>query len=586
MDSDRMIIKKTDNFIFKIPQTSIKIQIKPNSKIIVGKNITKKIKMIPIPKFNQHINNINIINKTKNCYSIKKDNLLNSNKNNTSYETQRNNLNFSFGKINNIKTEPNKQKYNEKNISQSTNKIIINEFFEKTDRSQKNDNFITYNNITNIKSPNDCDIPFIPRDNDIKMIKENFIGNFKNKDRSESLEKALKIYNTIRSVGKLPKKHVILNNSYDNGFNNVPNNLSTISSKNNSTKSGFFVRKLLTEEKYYVDENGNEKILEVKKSMISDKKNETIDNINKTNRNVRNNIKNQRKKKEISLKKNKIKSIPINYHNQEYKTEYNENLPSFNIHINSEIVNRNTSITNSKIPEKLSSKFKKLNITKLNSRITNQKYICHSEREFINSHSKNQELFKVIKCEIHNEEKDNIPKKMVIPSKKNFMKYPKMKKVNSEQYGSYVLNLEKDTNNLTDISQKNIIYGTPNQKYKYIHIRNRNKGILKNIYFPKMPNGASFSMSGSNNNCGYYESKSMSKNNSSILKPTINSRTKNYSIKDPNYFSKIKYERRDGKIQNPDNFIKNSCYYFDKNNIDCKINKTCYAKIRINSPYE
>ena len=58
MDSDRMIIKKTDNFIFKIPQTSIKIQIKPNSKIIVGKNITKKIKMIPIPKFNQHINNI------------------------------------------------------------------------------------------------------------------------------------------------------------------------------------------------------------------------------------------------------------------------------------------------------------------------------------------------------------------------------------------------------------------------------------------------------------------------------------------------------------------------------------------------
>ena len=260
------------------------------------------------------ISNINITN-------MNKDNNIN---NSNSKDNTKNNNN---GKDLNSKNELN---LNKSNINNNQNQ---NDVVEKRE--------ILSENLSNYHQLADSISHFFDNNFEenykLKLIKEKFVCNFKNKDRSESLEKALNFFDKYSNYGKF-KLNGSLNHSFTNRFdnpfksyqngnnskmeNNDKNEISYIKRKKysvnnlemndinntnenkdnkdkkiilkkkvnrkkikkkskekehtsdklnlkNERKNGFYIRKVIREEKYFIDKEGKEKLIGIKQSIFN-----------------------------------------------------------------------------------------------------------------------------------------------------------------------------------------------------------------------------------------------------------------------------------------------------------------------------
>ena len=383
-------------------------------------------------------------------------------------------------------------------------------------------------------------------DNNEKSLEliEKFADNFKNKERSESLKNVLNMYKRYKSLSSMTNKnkfdnsyssiHIIKNKSYyqkkenvflnemkrniynqkllskinsipfSNSINNIPENKGNINDINatknkkenneNKKERKYFLRKVVREEKCYMDDKGKIHVVDYKQSLIDDKnKNKSNNKKKEKNKATQKNIKNKKEKKinvEINqinninsynnisninslknLKKNK-KNIGNIFDNEEYHnlTERNETGNLCMIDISRKINKKNP---NSKYYE---NKIKLLP-KKLDENILNNNNVSFDRISHRTVHSLGPNYSYQIPYNNHSIYNDKII---------DFKKY-------------YNGNLSNQFNNLEYNNNINI------NEYNY-----------KNNYDPYYINSNIFAQN--NNNCSYYESKSFSNYKDKILR--------------------------------------------------------------------
>ena len=383
-------------------------------------------------------------------------------------------------------------------------------------------------------------------DNNEKSLEliEKFADNFKNKERSESLKNVLNMYKRYKSLSSMTNKnkfdnsyssiHIVKNKSYyqkkeneflnemkrniynqkllskinsipfSNSINNIPENKGNINDINatknkkenneNKKERKYFLRKVVREEKCYMDDKGKIHVVDYKQSLIDDKNKNKLNNKKKEkNKATQKNIKNKKEKKinvEINqinninsynnisninslknLKKNK-KNIGNIFDNEEYHnlTERNEagNLCMIDISRKINKKNPNFKYYENKI---------KLLPKKLDENILNNNNVSFDRISHRTVHSLGPNYSYQIPYNNHSIYNDKII---------DFKKY-------------YNGNLPNQFNNLEYNNNINI------NEYNY-----------KNNYDPYYINSNIFAQN--NNNCSYYESKSFSNYKGKILK--------------------------------------------------------------------
>ena len=383
-------------------------------------------------------------------------------------------------------------------------------------------------------------------DNNEKSLEliEKFADNFKNKERSESLKNVLNMYKRYKSLSSMTNKnkfdnsyssiHIIKNKSYyqkkeneflnemkrniynqkllskinsipfSNSINNIPENKGNINDINatknkkenneNKKERKYFLRKVVREEKCYMDDKGKIHVVDYKQSLIDDKNKNKLNNKKKEkNKATQKNIKNKKEKKinvEINqinninsynnisninslknLKKNK-KNIGNIFDNEEYHnlTERNETGNLCMIDISRKINKKNPNFKYYENKIKLLPK-------KLDENILNNNNVSFDRISHRTVHSLGPNYSYQIPYNNHSIYNDKII---------DFKKY-------------YNGNLSNQFNNLEYNNNINI------NEYNY-----------KNNYDPYYINSNIFAQN--NNNCSYYESKSFSNYKDKILR--------------------------------------------------------------------
>ena len=383
-------------------------------------------------------------------------------------------------------------------------------------------------------------------DNNEKSLEliEKFADNFKNKERSESLKNVLNMYKRYKSLSSMTNKnkfdnsyssiHIIKNKSYyqkkeneflnemkrniynqkllskinsipfSNSINNIPENKGNINDINatknkkenneNKKERKYFLRKVVREEKCYMDDKGKIHVVDYKQSLMDYKNKNKLNNKKKEkNKVTQKNIKNKKEKKinvEINqinninsynnisninslknLKKNK-KNIGNIFDNEEYHnlTERNETGNLCMIDISRKINKKNPNFKYYENKIKLLPK-------KLDENILNNNNVSFDRISHRTVHSLGPNYSYQIPYNNHSIYNDKII---------DFKKY-------------YNGNLPNQFNNLEYNNNINI------NEYNY-----------KNNYDPYYINSNIFAQN--NNNCSYYESKSFSNYKDKILR--------------------------------------------------------------------
>ena len=274
---DPKIINTISNLNYRtqiIPQKSIMLQInKPNLNNIKSEeklkieNISKKscIKKFNIKKNVKNSKNIKNTKTTKNTKNIK-----------SAKKTERieNFLDIYKLKVNTkILEKLNKEQYEKFN---KYNSPILEAAVEKNKNLNNNENNLKNDNVTKINHvrPNRS-LDLLSRSSNI--LEEDFINRFKSAKRKNSLEKAMDKLERFKTYGILtnPKK---LYNSFSFKTQKQKKNLypgKIINNKKKIIYPGYYIKKTVIEEHFYIDENGNEKLLNVNETIKAepDKKN-------------------------------------------------------------------------------------------------------------------------------------------------------------------------------------------------------------------------------------------------------------------------------------------------------------------------
>jgi len=517
----------------------IKIKIEKKSDI-------KKI-YLPSRKKNIILNQKNYMN--NNAYLLSENNNERANKNLIFLKKKNSPSNDKNLKYN-IKTERNHLKSLQKKkklLKISTNDELFYIYRNKLDNYIQRPNKMTFSK--NSIEPLTKTFSFNKEnslDNNEKSLEliEKFADNFKNKERSESLKNVLNMYKRYKSLSSMTNKnkfdnsyssiHIIKNKSYyqkkeneflnemkrniynqkllskinsipfSNSINNIPENKGNINDINatknkkenneNKKERKYFLRKVVREEKCYMDDKGKIHVVDYKQSLIDDKNKNKLNNKKKEkNKATQKNIKNKKEKKinvEINqinninsynnisninslknLKKNK-KNIGNRFDNEEYHnlTERNEagNLCMIDISRKINKKNPNFKYYENKI---------KLLPKKLDENILNNNNVSFDRISHRTVHSLGPNYSYQIPYNNHSIYNDKII---------DFKKY-------------YNGNLPNQFNNLEYNNNINI------NEYNY-----------KNNYDPYYINSNIFAQN--NNNCSYYESKSFSNYKDKILK--------------------------------------------------------------------
>ena len=513
---------------------------------IEKKNDIKKI-YLPSRKKNIILNQKNYMN--NNAYLLSENNNERANKNLIFLKKKNSPSNDKNLKYN-FKTERNHLKSLQKKkklLKISTNDELFYIYRNKLDNYIQRPNKMTFSK--NSIEPLTKTFSFNKEnslDNNEKSLEliEKFADNFKNKERSESLKNVLNMYKRYKSLSSMTNKnkfdnsyssiHIIKNKSYyqkkeneflnemkrniynqkllskinsipfSNSINNIPENKGNINDINatknkkenneNKKERKYFLRKVVREEKCYMDDKGKIHVVDYKQSLIDDKNKNKLNNKKKEkNKVTQKNIKNKKEKKinvEINqinninsynnisninslknLKKNK-KNIGNIFDNEEYHnlTERNEagNLCMIDIPRKINKKNPNFKYYENKI---------KLLPKKLDENILNNNNVSFDRISHRTVHSLGPNYSYQIPYNNHSIYNDKII---------DFKKY-------------YNGNLSNQFNNLEYNNNINI------NEYNY-----------KNNYDPYYINSNIFAQN--NNNCSYYESKSFSNYKDKILK--------------------------------------------------------------------
>ena len=517
----------------------IKIKIEKKSDI-------KKI-YLPSRKKNIILNQKNYMN--NNAYLLSENNNERANKNLIFLKKKNSPSNDKNLKYN-IKTERNHLKSLQKKkklLKISTNDELFYIYRNKLDNYIQRPNKMTFSK--NSIEPLTKTFSFNKEnslDNNEKSLEliEKFADNFKNKERSESLKNVLNMYKRYKSLSSMTNKnkfdnsyssiHIIKNKSYyqkkenvflnemkrniynqkllskinsipfSNSINNIPENKGNINDINatknkkenneNKKERKYFLRKVVREEKCYMDDKGKIHVVDYKQSLIDDKNKNKLNNKKKEkNKVTQKNIKNKKEKKinvEINqinninsynnisninslknLKKNK-KNIGNIFDNEEYHnlTERNETGNLCMIDISRKINKKNPNFKYYENKIKLLPK-------KLDENILNNNNVSFDRISHRTVHSLGPNYSYQIPYNNHSIYNDKII---------DFKKY-------------YNGNLSNQFNNLEHNNNINI------NEYNY-----------KNNYDPYYINSNIFAQN--NNNCSYYESKSFSNYKDKILR--------------------------------------------------------------------
>ena len=385
------------------------------------------------------------------------------------------NLEFSFGKDLKKHIETNRLK---------------TDYFSKKEKDILSDNLSNYqltDSLSNIMENDDGN-------KKMKLIKEKFIANFKSKDRNDSLNKALTLFekfhnnfnkkpklsnlsfsqkiekpfqfltsqstNRLSIIDKKNENNEISNNNLNNNHTNILNatksnenffkykikkiskiikekdeeiynsenikneksytqdlNNKKIFNLKNDKKKGIFIRKVIREEKYFIDEDGTEKLIGIKQSTYdthNKKKKIKKINVNKIKKDKDNNNNNNKtlfnKKKFAEYIKDKITNRKNNIPNE----NGNNNNTSKNIEINTEFIN-NKNINNDNCNNI------KIVINKINKINSNPKINLNFIKKYRNG----------LKNKISDENKENIQNNIVYNINNKNLRHKNSEEINN-----------------------------------------------------------------------------------------------------------------------------------------------------------
>ena len=511
---------KADN---KIKEIKIKIE---------KKNDLKKI-FLPTRKNNNIIKKSNIKENIYNSSEINNE----SNKKFIFLPKKTSSINEPQFKYN-IKTERNHLKSLQKKkklLKISTNDELFHIYKNKLDKYIQRPNKMTLskNNI----EPLTKTFSFNKEnslDNNEKSLEiiEKFADNFKNKERSESLKNVLNMYKRYKSLSSMTNKnkfdnsyssiHIIKNKSYYqkkesaflnalkrnennqkllNKINSIPisfnsnyitenneniNNINIAKENNNNRK--YFLRKVVREEKCYMDKNGKIHVVGYKQSLIDDKNKKKLNIKKKENKPNQKNNKNKKEKK-INVEINQINNI--NSYNNISEIDSINNLKKNKKNINNIFDNEQYhNLTEKNEPDNLCM----INISrKINKNNQNFKY--YENKIKILPKKLDENILN------NNISFDRISHRIVHSLGQNYSyQFP----YNNNVYNDKIIDFKKYyngnlQNQITDLGYNNI------NEYNY-----------KSNYDPYYYNANIFAQN--NNNCSYYESKSFSRYKDKFLK--------------------------------------------------------------------
>ena len=371
---------------------------------------------------------------------------------------------------------------------------------------------------------------------------EKFAENFKNKERSESLKNVLNMYKRYKSLSSLTNRNklnnsfssiaIVKNKSYyqkgENNFlniikrkekenkekivdniNQIPtsrndinnyncnfpskeniNLLNTEKEKNSNSKSKndkkFFLRKVIREEKCYIDKNGKIHVVDFKQSLIDDKSNKF---------NTKKNSKKNKTQRSYKNRKNKKINVEINQIN---------NINSYN---NIGDIHSIKDLKKYKKNENILESNKYQNLTERNG-TDNLRIIGLSKKS-----SKNKSNYKYYENKL-----TNISKKIDKDIPNNNSSFNRITHRAVHSFGKnysiyYSYNNNSETNN-----DKNIDTNIDNikmQNQNFCGYNNINDYTYKNHYDPYTDRGI---FAQNNDNCSFYESKSFSNYKEKILR--------------------------------------------------------------------
>ena len=602
------------------------------------------------------------------------NNITNSNNNNiTNSNNDNNNINNSNSKNNNDNNKDNNGKdinpKNGTNLSKSNINNNQNQNQNQNDIVEKRE--ILSDNLSNRQLTDSISHFFdnnFEGNKKLKLIKEKFVYNFKNKERSESLEKALILFDKYSNYGKF-KLNGSLNHSFTNRYDNpfkaykIGNNskmeekndkneisyikrkkysvnnleINCINNQNdnndnkiikkkivnrkkvkkkskekekentndnklnlkNEKKNGFYIRKVIREEKYFIDKEGKEKLIGIKQSIFDSQNANPNSNMNgggkMININKNNSFKNSQNKTLLNSKKisELIKGKIPNKKDLDYKGSFSlrnniskNNIKNKNIellgnkslqkNINGDKCN-NIKIVINKINKinsnpKINLNFiKKLRNKKNNN---NQNNLSKNDNNGIKVENNNNiafHLIKVDKCKNGNE-----PKKILTS---NFHQYQNLiynYSSNNVQKGGYIgkqkisdklkiVKCEKFKDNKimeTNYISNNDIIKIPNNQRKILNKRNYSFKEVRNL---------------SNNK----------KNDSKRILEKYNNNNKKYLTIDAySHIDKNKYNKYKNSRNNSNTNIQNSFNKSNKNNHTFYESKSFSSKKKINQRFK
>ena len=431
---------------------------------------------------------------------------------------------------------------------------------------------------------------------------EKFADNFRNKERGESLKNVLNMYKRYKSLSSLSNNKK-LNNSYSSitiiknksyyqkGENNFPNaiqskenkekysekteqihfskkhmnnsndnnkeNINQINMNNEKKKKKeksnkkYFLRKVVREEKCYIDKNGKIHVVDFKQSLIDDK--DKKNPIKKTKNNKR-----QRsyKNKKINVEINQINNIN-SYNNigdihsiKDFKKDKKHKNSYFNQKEFNNLTERHET-ENLKIIG-LSKRLKKNNS---NFKYYENKLVNHQKKIEQNMINNNTSVDRITHRTVH-----------------SFGN-------NHSFYCSTNNNNDLNNNNNYAVKEYNMNMQNPNQ----VEYNNMNDYNYKNHYYPPYYNRRIYTQN--NDNCSFYESKSFSNYKDKILKQ--NNKHVNFyrnNIFDINYTNNPDSEYLYDEDMNNNTFFNSYILDYSYNNYNSKQNTgkiSSYRLIRI-----
>ena len=452
---NNQIINKLDDYTEVIPQ---KIENKKKSMQFEENNLNLNLTLK-----NENIEeNCNIQNLD---FSFGKDfqkNKINETSMNDKVYTLNDDININVGY--NISKNDDKKANINYNYSKNEKSFKNNEHIEK--REIYSDNYSNHHQAESISSVMDNIDGF----KNMKLIKEKFVNGFKNKERSESLEKALEFFdkysnnsrifklnhsfsnindnhnrsftkqimngieniaknksnyyqnNKKNSFTKLKIAHILKNSSYipfnkniSNTINNINNNKKIILKKiinrkkgqnkgytqdkiyslKNEKKKGFYIRKVVREEKYFIDDSGKEKIIGIKQSIIDSKEKNNYLTEEKNINEISNSVINYKNKNKTLLNKKKFTEYIIKEKNQSKKEKIDDNkvLPlqgkNFPNNFNNRNIGINIDLINNKTIQNDNTNNIKIVINKINKINANPKINLNFVKKYKNSNTNN-----------------------------------------------------------------------------------------------------------------------------------------------------------------------------------------------------